>query len=40
MVAVTLHLGNVEIDNSNHEEGSKACTIVKNDSWKAIVSLL
>ena len=40
MVAVTLHMGNIEIDESNYQDSQTPCTIVKNKSWKAVIDLL
>lgn len=40
MLATVLHLGNLKIDSSTYEEGSKACKIFRDESWEKVVGLL
>lgn len=40
MLASVLHLGNLRIDESTYEEGSKACKIFRDDTWEKVISLL
>jgi myosin-5 len=40
MLASILHLGNLRIDESTYEEGSKACRIFRDETWEKVIALL
>ena len=40
MLASVLQIGNLKIDSSTYEEGSRACKIFRDETWEKVVGLL
>ena len=40
ILAAVLYMGNFKVDESNYEEGSKGCKIIRDEAWNNVVELL